>query len=240
MKSIYYDIYKDLRDRIIAGEYPYQTYIPSENVLVKRYECSHNTLRKGLAVLRMHGFTQPIPGKGVLVIWRPIRRANFTLGGIETFKEAVRRNNLTSKTKVRLFEKVIASRALAKATGFEPGEELLHIERVRIVDGLALVYDRNYLLAELVPGLTPEIVSDSIYAYIENELGMTITTSNREITMEYAMAEDRDALDLLDFDMVAVVTGHTFNSAGVMFESTSSRHRPDFFSFHNTATREYS
>lgn len=56
MKKIYYKMYEDLRDRILAGSYPYQTYIPSENRLVEVYECSHNTLRKALAVLRSHGF----------------------------------------------------------------------------------------------------------------------------------------------------------------------------------------
>ena len=29
MKAIYYDIYKDLREKIMAGVYPYQSYIPS-------------------------------------------------------------------------------------------------------------------------------------------------------------------------------------------------------------------
>ena len=46
-------------------------------------------------------------------------------------------------------------------------------------------------------------------------------------------------MDLLDFDMLAVVTNHTFNEQGVMFETTQSRHRPDFFTFHDTAVRGY-
>ena len=59
MKSIYYDIYKDLRDKIMSGVYPYQTYIPSELKLIEEYECTHNTLRKALQVLQMHGFVRP-------------------------------------------------------------------------------------------------------------------------------------------------------------------------------------
>lgn len=239
MKAIYYDIYEDLRDRIIAGEYPYQTFIPSETVLVGRYQCSHNTLRKALAVLRMHGFTQPIHGKGVLVIWRPVRRATFVLGDIETFKEAAERNRLDVRTEVRAFERRVADAALAEATGFAEGDELYYIERVRRLDDVAVIFDRNYFLASVAPGLTPEIVADSVYAYLENELGMVVTTSNRAVTMEYASPEDRAALDLLDFDMVAAITGRTFNDAGVMFEVTSSRHRPDYFTFYNTAVRGY-
>ncbi|MBR3158804.1 MAG: UTRA domain-containing protein [Atopobiaceae bacterium] len=238
MQSIYYEIYKDLRDRIIAGEYPYQSFIPSENRLVEQYQCSHNTLRKSLTVLRLHGFTQPIHGKGVKVIWQPARKANFALGAIETFKEAAARNHLTSRTAVRSFSSVVADEALAQRTGFESGTRLLRIERVRYLDGVAVVFDCNYLLEQLMPGLTPQIVEDSVYAYLEDELGMVISTSNRTVTVEYASPEDRDALDLLDFDMVAVVSGRTFNEKGVMFEYTISRHRPDYFTFHNTAIRE--
>ena len=50
-------------------------------------------------------------------------------------------------------------------------------------------------------------------------------------------AEDRALLDLLDFDMLAVVENRTFNSEGVHFETTWSRHRPDYFTFMTTAVR---
>lgn len=239
MQSIYYEIYEDLRDRIIAGEYPYQGFIPSESRLVERYQCSHNTLRKAQSVLRLHGFTQPVQGKGVKVIWQPTRRANFVLGEIETFKEAAARNKLTARTEVKAFERVVADEALATRTGFEEGAELISIQRVRYLDEVAVVYDHSHFLEWLVPGLTPEVVCDSVYAYLEGELGLVVSTSNRTVTMEYASPKDRGALDLLDFDMVAVVTGRTFDQRGIMFEHTVSRHRPDYFTFHNTAVREY-
>jgi GntR family trehalose operon transcriptional repressor len=239
MKAIYYGIYEDLRDRIISGEYPYQSFIPSENALVKEYGCSHNTLRKAISVLMLHGFVQPIRGKGVIVIYRPQRRANFVLGDIETFKEAAARNGLTGRTKVLVFDHVVANTSLADLTGFMPGDKLLHLERIRFLDDQALIRDKSFFLASALPGLTPRIAEDSVYAYAENVLGMKIATSRRTVTMDYATAEDRQTMDLLDFDMLAVVTNRTFNSQGVMFETTQSRHRPDYFTFHNTAVRGY-
>lgn len=239
MRAIYYDIYEDLRDKILEGVYPYQAFIPSENKLVEYYECSHNTVRKSLSVLILHGFVQPIRGKGVLVIYRPERRANFVLGDIETFKEAAARNGLNAKTKVHVFEHIEADEALAELTGFMPNDKLIHLERVRLFDGKALIRDKSYFLESALPGLTPRIAEDSLYEYAEETLGMRIVTSNRTVTMEYAMADDRAVMDLLDFDMLAVVTNHTFNEQGVMFETTQSRHRPDFFTFHDTAVRGY-
>lgn len=239
MKAIYYDIYKDLREKIMAGVYPYQTYIPSELKLIDEYQCTHNTLRKALVVLQMHGFVQPIRGKGVKVIWQRGSRARFVLGDIETMREAAAKNGLEVSTQVKTFEFVIADQRIADCTGFSVGEELLHLERIRRFDGVNLIFDRSYFRASCVKGLTPQIAADSVFTYLEDELGMRITTSNRTITMEYATTEDREALDLLDFDMLAVVENRTFNSDGVHFESTQSRHRPDHFTFMTTAVRGY-
>ena len=100
MKAIYYDIYKDLRDKIIEGVYPYQSYIPSELKLIDQYECTHNTLRKALVVLQMHGFVQPIRGKGVKVIWLAGRRTQFVLGDIENMREAFSRLTPTSAPRI--------------------------------------------------------------------------------------------------------------------------------------------
>ena len=47
---------------------------------------------------------------------------------------------------------------------------------------------------------------------------------------------DEKYLDLGDYNCMAGVTSHTYNSDGVMFEYTQSRHRPDYFSFQDNAT----
>ena len=44
-----------------------------------------------------------------------------------------------------------------------------------------VIMDTNIFLSSIVPDLTEEIASKSIYDYIENELGMQITTSKRTI-----------------------------------------------------------
>jgi len=89
-----------------------------------------------------------------------------------------------------------------------------------------------------MPELTPEIAEQSIYAYLEQEVGLHIVTSKRLITVERATPWDRECLDLGDYDCLAVVTSNTFNSDGVMFEYTQSRHHPEYFSFQDTATRK--
>ena len=107
------------------------------------------------------------------------------------------------------------------------------------INGSALIYDINFFLTPAVPGLTPEIVEQSIYGYLEGVLGMRITTSRKTVKVEHVAHDDKEAIDILDCTMAAMVVGQTFNSDGVMFETTFSRHRPGFFTSHNTAVRGY-
>ncbi len=93
-------------------------------------------------------------------------------------------------------------------------------------------------MTSLVPGLTVEIAERSVYDYIENELGMPIVTSKRRITVERVTELDEKWLDLGDYNCMAVISGKVYNADGVMFEFTQSRHRPDYFSFYDTAIRK--
>ena len=189
-KAKYEGIYHSIKKRIEAQDYPYQSLLPSENTLIEKYACSRNTVRRALAELVADGYVQTMQGRGVRVIYQPVGKTTFTIGGIETFQETARRNHLHAVTKVTKFETVIADECFAAKSGFSVGDELWSIERVRYLDGKALILDVNYFLKEFVPGLTPQIAASSIYDYIENTLGMQIITSKRRITVEHATARD--------------------------------------------------
>lgn len=237
-REVFRGIYRELRDRIEQGTYGFQELLPSESEFVREFGCSHNTIRKALAMLTREGYVQPIQGKGVRCIFQRGDRARFAIGGIETFKETARRNALSVRTRVISFEHVVTDEEISRSTGFPVGTELIYMIRVRLLDGEALILDRNYLLASAFAGLTISIAEDSIYEYVEQVLGMRMATSRRVITAERATDEDRRLLDMGDYDFVAVVTGQTYNSEGVFVEHTESRHRPDHFTFYSTATRE--
>lgn len=236
-KAKYEGIYRSIKKRIEAQDYPYQSLLPSENTLIEEYDCSRNTVRRAIAELTTDGYVQAMQGRGVRVIYQPVGKTTFTIGGIETFQETAHRNRLRAVTKVIRFDAILADERLAAQSGFSIGDELWAVQRVRYLDGKALILDINYFLKEFVPGLTAEIAARSIYDYIENVLGMQIITSKRCITVEHATAQDEALLDMDDYDCVAVVTNQTFNSDGLLFEYTQSRHQPDYFSFQDIATR---
>lgn len=238
-KTIYETIYKDLKQKIEHDVFAYQELLPSENTLVQAYGCSRNTLRRAVSQLVMDGYVQTMQGKGVRNIYQPFDQAVFTIGEIESFRESAVRNGHAASTKVVLFTEFAVDEKLSLYTGFAAGTEIYYIQRLHFLDDLPLILNHNYFLKEAVPGLTEEIAGQSIYEYLEQTLHMTIVNSKRIMTVEKMTQIDEKYLDLNaeDYNCMAVVSSHTYNSDGVMFEYTQSRHRPDYFRFYDNAVR---
>ena len=238
-KSKYESIYKDLKQKIEEEEYPYQELLPSENQLVQTYNCSRNTIRRAVSRLVTDGYVQTLQGKGVRNIYRPVEQTAYTIGVIESFKESHIRNHKKGRSVVLQFMELTADQKISRRTGFPVGSELYYIQRLHFLDDKPLILNHNYFLKSAVPGLTPEIAGNSIYEYLENTLHMTIVNSKRVMTVEKITQIDEKYLqmDVNDYNCLAVISSHTYNSDGVMFEFTQSRHRPDYFRFQDNAVR---
>ena len=238
-RNKYDTIYKDLKRKIETDEFAYQELLPSENLLIQAYDCSRNTVRRAISRLVTDGYVQTMQGKGVRNIYRPIAQTSFTIGEIESFRESARRNGQTASTKVLLFMEMQTDSSLAEKTGFPAGADIYYIQRLHYLNRIPLIINHNYFLKEYTPGLTKEIAESSIYDYLENTLHMTIVNSRRIMTVEKITEIDEKYLDLNvdDYNCMAVVSSYTYNSDGIMFEFTQSRHRPDYFRFQENAVR---
>ncbi len=179
-KAKYDGIYRSIKKRIEAQDYPYQSLLPSENTLIAEYDCSRNTVRRAMAELIADGYVQSMQGRGVRVIYQPVgERRPLPSVGSRPFKRPLTAIVSQAVTRVIRLETIIATEQFAAESGFSEGDELWAVQRVPYLDGKALILDINYFLKEFVPGLTEEIASHSIYDFIENVLGMQIITSKR-------------------------------------------------------------
>lgn len=236
-KAKYITIYKSLKTKIETGEYEFQELLPSENQLILTYNCSRNTIRRAISALVTDGYVQTMQGKGVRNIFQPTLQTSFTIGGIESFKESAARNHQIPKTEVLCFTEITTDKKIAKRTGFPEGSQLYYLQRLHYLDGKALILNHNYFLKDVVTNLTKEIAENSIYDYLENVLHISIVSSKRIMTVEKMTEIDEKYLNLGDYNCLAVVSSQTYNSDGIMFEYTQSRHRPDYFRFQDNATR---
>lgn len=237
-RAIFQTIYDNVKQSIDDGTYAYQSYLPSETELTQLFDCSRMTVRRAISMLAADGYVLPQQGKGMRVI-RNIsdEKSRGGGGGLETFKEIAASRGFELKTVTTVFELLVCNKALSKITGFPEGCELTRAKRIRYADGRAVCSDDSYYLSSQVPGLTPEIVNDSIYRYLEEDLGIKIATGKRDVTIEHPTPEDARVLDLDDFNALAVVRGQTYNADGILMEYTETKQVPSFFLLHEMVTR---
>ena len=56
-----------LKRRILSGQYPPDTRIPTESELVETYEVARTTTRRAIAALREEGLVYTVPARGTYV-----------------------------------------------------------------------------------------------------------------------------------------------------------------------------
>lgn len=225
------NIYKDLKRKIEDYIYEYQQLIPSENMLVKEYNCSRNTVRRAIAELAKTGYVQTKHGQGVRVIYQNLKHNKYFFGRTETFKQFAIRNNKKYRTEVIDFRELVVNKDIHDLTSMSIGTNLQHLKRIRNLDGNPVIIDHNYFRTDVVKGLTKNIAEDSIYEFMENELNERVVTAKRKMTVERTSLLDEKHLNLEGYNCVVVVTSHIYNAEGVMFEYTQSRHTPGNFVF---------
>ena len=124
-----------------------------------------------------------------------------------------------------------------KIFGAKENEDFYRVSRSRTINGERLEYEVSYFNRKLVPFLNKEIAESSIYKYLEDELGLKITHSRREISFRYANEEEKTHMDLGKYDMVAVVESTTYLSNGNILQYGILSYRPDKFTFVTMAKR---
>ena len=130
-KRKFNEIYSDLKNKIETQEYPFNSLIPIEFELIKMYDCSRNTIRRAINVLIEKGYVQVRQGQRVRVIYEPVERNVFKIGGIESFKEAAIRNGFSYATKVVKLEEIVADEEIAQSSIYDYLENFLKMKKAQ-------------------------------------------------------------------------------------------------------------
>ncbi|MCM0598104.1 trehalose operon repressor [Periweissella fabalis] len=238
MAELYKQIYQELKNAILTEKYPAESFLPSETALASDHSCSRDTIRKALLALEAEGYIQKQRGRGSQVLQHKLR--TFPLNGLTSYQEIKKIQNLDTQTVVKKFEIISVDEQLHKLTGFTLDSAVYHIVRVRIINGLTSIIDIDYLDVGLIPGLTSTIASQSLYAYIENELNLQIGYSEKQITCPRLSSQDRELMPDLpkEENRVIQVESSSYLADTTLFQHTLSKHRPDQFKFEEFARRQ--
>ena len=234
--SKYKQVYNDIKGKIDTRFYKRNTELPSENDLVREYGYSKDTIRKALSLLELDGYIQKIKGKNSLILGHG-RITNNYLGNINTSAELNIDGKYEIKTNLESLYIIQGDRKIMDIFGANESNDFYRVSRSRTINGERLEYEVSYFDRSLVPFLNKDIAENSIYKYLETELGLNITHSRREISFRYATDEEKQHMDLGVYDMVAVVESITYLSNGNILQYGVLSYRPDKFTFVTMAKR---
>ena len=173
-------------------------------------------------------------GKGSLVL--DMDRIAFPVSGVTSFKELQKTLHGDVETIVNMFLEEEIPNELKEDLYMDSGK-IYHIERIRKIDGEKVILDTDYLNGKVVNGLKIEHAKNSLYEYIEKELGLKISFARKEITVVKATQREKQLLDMLDYDLLVCVKSYTYLEDATLFQYTISKHRPDKFRFVDFARR---
>ncbi|WP_159546000.1 trehalose operon repressor [Streptococcus halichoeri] len=229
-------IFKDLEQKISQNDYAPDDYLPTEMSLAKTYQASRDTIRKALGLLAKAGLIKKSQGRGSQVL-KP-QQILFPISELTSYQELANAFKMASKTNVISIDKLIVDEVLAQLTGFPIKTLLWRIVRQRVVDGMASVLDIDYLHKGLIPTMTRTIASQSLYDYIENQLGLVIDFALKEITIDQITERDKILLDLGPEHHVVSVKSKVYLANHQQFQFTESRHKLEKFKFVDFARRK--
>ncbi|HIH7954982.1 TPA: UTRA domain-containing protein [Streptococcus suis] len=234
--SKYKKVYADIKEKIEQSIWQANQEMPTENELMEIYSYSKDTIRKALSLLEMDGYIQKRQGRNSIILDHNLVRKPF-VPELKTVSELNRSANHQVQTELTNLYIVQGQPEVMKELEVDEKTDLYRVSRVRTIDGERLEYEISYFDRRIVPYLSKEVAESSIYQYLEEELGLEISHSRREISFRFANEEEKSLLDLSGYDMVVSVTSTTYLADGRPFQYGTITYRPDKVTFVSMAKR---
>lgn len=187
-------IIEDVLGKIESGEYQPNERLPTSPELCLRYGVSKITVKKAMDELERLGLVTRRRGAGTFIkdpgpgfarrrIWTQVTRVRGT-------KSQFTLEGRTVTSEVKHFSIDAPEPRVAEALGMTDGF-VYNIRRIRLLDGKRINVEQTYMPISVIPGVTMEVLEDSIYEYIEDGLGLTIDSAHSIIRAVRPTEEER-------------------------------------------------
>ncbi|PLR85343.1 phosphonate metabolism transcriptional regulator PhnF [Bacillus canaveralius] len=231
---IYHQLEEHLKSKIESGAIKADEAIPSEREYAERYQISRMTVRQALNNLVSDGYLYRQKGKGTFVNKKKVEQR---LHGLTSFTEDMIERGMKPSSKLLSFEIIAAGAETAHRLNIKENTPVYEIKRVRLADAAPMALETTYLPANLIKGLTEEIINQSLYRYIEEKLSFTIHEATQQI--EAAIAKDIEIkhLQIEKGAPILLIHRSSFLKDGTPFEYVKSAYRADRYKFIHSMQR---
>ncbi|MFC3389068.1 GntR family transcriptional regulator [Salinicoccus sesuvii] len=171
----YQKIAEDIEHYIVDNKLKQGDKLPVLEELRKNYEVSKSTITKALELLEMKGIVYQVRGSGIFVR-RHKRKGYINLDENQGFRSGLDEFQLTSE--VLKLEVVRPTEEVMTNLSISAEEEVYYVKRLRFIHGQRLCIEESYYKKSVVPFLNEQIVSESIFNYLQEGLKLEIGFSD--------------------------------------------------------------
>jgi GntR family transcriptional regulator len=140
-------------------------------------------------------------------------------------------------SKMLSFKTVRPTVTIAERLGVLEADEVFEIKRTRLADGKPMAIETCYIPKKLVPDLTEELASPSLYQYIERECGLLIDHADQSIEAAIVTAEEAKILEVPKASPILLIERCSYLKNGRPIEQTKSLFRADRYKLMITLPR---
>lgn len=225
---LYYQLEEYIKGLIEKGELTPGDALPPEREYAEKYQISRMTVRQAFTQLVNEGYLYRVQGKGTFVAERKIEKP---LQGITSFTEDMKARGLVPGSQLIHFEMIPATSQIAEQLLIPENTPVYDIMRIRLADGVPMALETNYISVHLAKGLSKEIVNQSMYAYIEGQLNISIESATQIIESSIASQSEAELLKISKGAPILLIQRKTFQKDGTPIELVKSIYRADRYKF---------
>lgn len=213
-----------LRRDIENGRYPVGGEFPSEAVLVKEFQAARGTVRQAIATLKSEGLIHTSRGRRPIVQNRPLAQS---IDDFFSFSSWVRAQGKTPGQKTIEIARRRRLQPVQDDLGYPDSEFVVHVVRLRLVDGLPTMIERSTFDDSIGQELmTFDTDSGSIFEFLIGQ-GAELDEATHVVDAIAADALDAELLEVEQGSPVLRVRRVTTSASQKVLEYSEDHYRPD-------------
>ena len=218
-----------IKKRIEEGIYPEKSKLPSEREICEEFGISRTTVRETLRQLKQENFINVQAGRGAFVqVPKRDIAVNISINGFSTDLK-----NAGKKPSSKLLGLEVITQPdeeLKKVMVLEPNDELVKIERLRLVNEVPLAIHTAWLKHGLCPQILKHNLSQtSLFTILGEVYHLKLKRATQTICASLADRRERSLLSLPNPSAVLHEYRQTYLDTGDIIEYSRASYCGDFY-----------
>ena len=221
---VYRSVMRDIKQKILKNQYPGMR-LPDERTLSEDYGVSRSSIKRALGVLAQQGIIYKKRGSGTFI--NPLYLKNQSLfhyeGSNLGVTDSFQLDGKKQSIKLLDYQVVPANPDVQEELFLNDNDFVYQIKRLRLIDQQPFMIETGFIPIKIIPTLSPAIVDNSIFNYLEESKGKRVTKSFMTIRVAPSDENDQRLLGLKATEPVGLMGGVFFLDDGTPFEVSNMR-----------------